>query len=64
MRGDMTHKKIANHALEITVSQSATSDCCGTTQRVAHGRNIQKGSIKNQSARKMLLYLIWQCEIL
>ena len=59
MRGDMTHKQIANHDLEITVSQSATStssswqtqnyvatDCSGTAQRVAHERNIQKGSIK------------------
>ena len=59
MREDVTHKQIANHALEITVSQSAastssswqtqyyvTNDCSGTAQRVAHGRNIQKGSIK------------------
>ena len=54
--------------MEITVSQSAastssswktqnyvTNDCSGTTQRIAHGRNIQKGSIKNRYARNIFL---------
>ena len=70
IRGDMAHKQIENHALEITVSQSATStsspwqtqkyvttDCCWTTQRVAHSRNIrniQKGSVKFYNIDRLL----------